>query len=187
MFLFFYSTGVVWPYVGDLSPRYGSPDMRTIPLAVLAVCAIVAGAARVQSVDAAAQAETVVALERSALDRWGNGDPTGYLDVYAPEITYFDIATEKRLDGHATMADYYRPLTGKIKVVSYEMLSPKVQHHGDVAVLTYNLRSEAVQPDGKPLTVRWNSTAVYARIGGQWKMIHSHWSLTAPPCLRGTN
>jgi ketosteroid isomerase-like protein len=84
------------------------------------------------------------------------------------------------------MTDYYRPFTGKIKIARYEMIDPRVQRHGDAAVLTYNLRSEAVQPDGTQLTVRWNSTSVYARIGREWKMIHSHWSLTAPPCLRGT-
>jgi ketosteroid isomerase-like protein len=55
-----------------------------------------------------------------------------------------------------------------------------------VAILTYNLRSEAVQPDGRQVTMRWNSTSVYARFGHQWKVVHSHWSLTAPPCLRGT-
>ena len=65
------------------------------------------------------------------------------------------------------------------------MIGAKVQRHGDVAVLTYNLRSEAVLPDGKPVTVRWNSTSVYARIGGAWKVIHSHWSLTTPPCAKG--
>jgi ketosteroid isomerase-like protein len=83
------------------------------------------------------------------------------------------------------MTDYYRPLFGKIRIPRYEMTDSKVQRHGDVAVLTYNLRSEGLQPDGKQVTVRWNSTAVYARVGGNWRMIHSHWSLTAPPCLRG--
>jgi uncharacterized protein (TIGR02246 family) len=129
--------------------------------------------------------DDIIALERAALDRWGAGDPQGFLDVYAPGITYFDIGVEHRLDGHAAMADYYRPLIGKIRIPRYEMIDPQVQQHGDAAVLTYNLRSEAVQPDGKTVTVRWNSTAVYARIDGRWRMVHSHWSLTAAPCLRG--
>ena len=65
------------------------------------------------------------------------------------------------------------------------MIRPKVQRHSDVVVLTYNLRSEAVQPDGKEVTIRWNSTAGYARIGREWKTIHSHWSLTTPRCAKG--
>jgi hypothetical protein len=45
------------------------------------------------------QPDTIVALERGALDRWGRGDPQGYLDLYAREVTYFDPMREKRIDG----------------------------------------------------------------------------------------
>lgn len=155
--------------------------MRTLSLIGAAVAAVLLAG----PVPAADIADEVIALERAALDRWGAGDPQGFLDTYAPEVTYFDIGTEHRIDGHAAMSEYYRPLTGKIKIPRYEMIDPKVQRHAEVAVLTYNLRSEALQPDGKEVTVRWNSTSVYARIDGRWQMIHSHWSLTAAPCLRG--
>jgi len=153
--------------------------MRTIYLIALGAALLITSTAR------AAEPDDIIALERAALDRWGAGDPQGFLDTYAPEITYFDIGTEHRLDGHAAMSAYYRPLVGKIKIPRYEMIDPKVQRHGDVAVLTYNLRSEALQPDGKQVAVRWNSTSVYARSSSKWQMIHSHWSLTAAPCLRG--
>lgn len=158
--------------------------MRTVSSAIaILACVLIVGAA---AADSPAPADEVIALERAALDRWGRGDPGGFLDTYADEVSYFDVATEQRIDGHAAMRDYYRPFTGKIRVARYEMISPRVQRRGDVAVLSYNLRSDAVQPDGTEVTMRWNSTAVYARSGGTWKMIHSHWSLTAPPCLRGT-
>lgn len=136
-------------------------------------------------VSATTSEHKVIALERAALDRWGAGDPSGFLETYAREITYFDAGTERRIDGRAAMADYYRPFAGKIKIASYAILNPRVQQHGNVAVLTYNLRSDVVQPDGKQATVRWNSTAVYTRIGGKWKTVHSHWSLTALPCAKG--
>jgi ketosteroid isomerase-like protein len=153
--------------------------MRTLYLIALSVALLSTSTAR------AAEPDDVIALERAALDRWGAGEPQGFLDTYAPEITYFDIGTEHRVDGRAAMSSYYRPLVGKIKIPRYQMIDPKVQRHGDVAVLTYNLRSEALQPDGKQVTVRWNSTSVYARTGAKWQVIHSHWSLTAAPCLRG--
>ena len=153
--------------------------MRNFVLGGLALCAVGMVTGRMRSL-VASQADEVIALERAALDRWGKGDPGGFLETYAPEITYFDPATERRVDGRDAMADYLRPITGKVKVARYEILGPKVQRHGDVAVLTYNLRSEAVQPDGKHITVQWNSTSVYVRMGRDWKTIHSHWSLTAP-------
>jgi ketosteroid isomerase-like protein len=160
--------------------------MRHCGLVVL-VMAVAAGARTHATAAAPADADAVVAIERGALDRWGKGDPTGFLETYAPEITYFDAGVERRVDGNAEMKEYLLPLTGKIKVSSYEMIGPKVQRHGDVAVLTYNLRSEAVKPDGKQVTVRWNSSSVYARTAGEWKVVHSHWSLTALPCAAGTN
>jgi ketosteroid isomerase-like protein len=137
-------------------------------LALLSLAASCAAAAANQ------QSDAVISLERAALDRWGKGDPNGFLETYAPEITYFDPAQPSRIDGIAAMRDYLRPITGKIKVDYYEMLRPKVQRHGDVAVLTYNLRSHGRRPDGEAVVTRWNSTAVYARTGGRWRMVHSH-------------
>jgi len=81
----------------------------------------------------------IIALERAALDRWGKGDPGGFLELYAQYISYFDPLTAARIDGHKAMADYYRPWTGKIRVERYEMLNPKVVAAGDMALLTYNL------------------------------------------------
>jgi uncharacterized protein (TIGR02246 family) len=129
---------------------------------------------------ASREPETIIALERAALDRWGKGDPQGFLETYAPDITYFDPGQQSRVDGIAAMREYLRPLTGRIKVDHYEMIGPRVQRHGDVAVLTYNLRSHSRRPDGEAVITRWNSTSVYARAGGRWRMIHSHWSFTAP-------
>jgi hypothetical protein len=43
--------------------------------------------------------EEIIALERSALDRWITFDPQGYLDLSAPEVTYFDPMRDKRVDG----------------------------------------------------------------------------------------
>jgi len=158
--------------------------MRNTSLIGLMLLGSLLAAGRAPSAADKQEAE-VVSLERAALDRWGKGDVNGFLEIYAPEITYFDAGTQRRMDGHAAMTSYLQPFTGKIKIREYEMIGPKVQRHGDVAVLTYNLRSEAVRPDGEPATIRWNSTSVYARIDRQWKVIHSHWSLTALPAAKG--
>jgi len=121
------------------------------------------------------------AMERAALDRWGKGDPQGYLEVMAPEVTYFDPMQAKRVDGLPAMKSLLVPLTGKVTVRRYDMVDPKVQRHGDVALLTFNLVSYQAQPDGAEKAVaRWNSTETYARLEGQWRIIHSHWSYIKP-------
>jgi ketosteroid isomerase-like protein len=128
----------------------------------------------------AAVADTIIALERAALDRWGRGDPQGYIETYAPEITYFDPFTERRVDGIDGMKAMLKPFVGKIKIDRYEMLNPRVQQTGDVAVLSFNLISHTRNADGSPRTVRWNSTEIYRRTAGKWKIVHNHWSFTKP-------
>jgi ketosteroid isomerase-like protein len=61
------------------------------------------------------------------------------------------------------------------------MVAPKVQRSGDLAVLTFNLVNHGAQlGDGPKSTVRWNSTEVFQRLDGRWKIVHSHWSYVKP-------
>ena len=130
-------------------------------------------------------ADQIVLLERDALDRWGRGDPGGFLGVYASGVTYFDPATPTRIDGHQAMADYYRPWVGKIQIARYEMLTPHLVVDGNMAVLTYNLVNYIRNAEGLEVVgSRWNSTAVYQRHGATWKTLHSHWSFTCHPALQ---
>jgi ketosteroid isomerase-like protein len=128
--------------------------------------------------------EELVALERSALDRWIKLDPEGYLAIQAPEVTYFDPFTENRVDGLEALQVRLAPMKNMpLPFVDphYEMINPKVQLHGDVALLTFNLVNYGKLPDGPERVLsRWNSTEVYSRIGGTWKIIHSHWSFIQP-------
>jgi ketosteroid isomerase-like protein len=78
------------------------------------------------------------------------------------------------------MQAYLEPIRGKIKVDRYEMIAPKVQSRGDVAVLSYQLVSHGTSASGKAYTVRWNSTKVYSRTGTEWRLLHDHWSYIKP-------
>ena len=119
---------------------------------------------------------TVIALERAALDRWGKGDPSGAIELCADEVTYFDPDLEQRLNGLESLRNLFAPLKGKIRIERYEMIDPRVQVHGSVAVLTYNLVDYVPASGGSLTRSCWNSTEVYHRAGGKWKIIHSHWS-----------
>jgi ketosteroid isomerase-like protein len=130
--------------------------------------------------------DKIIGMEKAALDRWGKGDPQGYLEIMDADVTYFDPFQEKRLDGLNSMKEFVKPLTGKIKVDRFDMLNPKVQRDGNMALLTFNLLSYVKQPDGtEKLAARWNSSEVYRRIEGKWKIIHSHWSFIKPAIVQG--
>ena len=151
--------------------------MRILAILVMAsMCAISCSRATYD-----VQPETIVALERGALDRWGKGDPKGFFDIMTSNQTYFDPTTAKRIDGQDALKKYFAPFTGKIKIDKAEMIDPKVQRSGDLAVLTFNLVNYGAQMDGGPkTTARWNSTEVFQRLNGSWKIVHSHWSYVTP-------
>ena len=128
----------------------------------------------------AADAESVIALERGALDRWGRGDPHGYLELYATDVTYFDPLRERRVNGLETMRKLLEPIKGLVKIDRYEMIEPRVQLAGDAAILTYNLVSYGRRPDGTAMVARWNVTSVYVEMEGRMRTVHGHFSFTQP-------
>jgi hypothetical protein len=119
-------------------------------------------------------AEEIIALEKAALTRWGNGDPTGFLEITALDVTYFDPYVAYRIDGLEALTYYYRRnLWGKVHFDRFELLNPIVQVSGDMAAVTFNYVSyQGEEPS------RWNCSEVYRRTKGAWKIIQSHWSYT---------
>jgi ketosteroid isomerase-like protein len=117
----------------------------------------------------------ILALERQAMDGWQTGNPDPMLAISDPDITWFHIMTDKRLDGLPAVKALFESYRGMPLFDSYEMAGPKVQTSGDIAVLTYIL----VRHTGSA-TSRWNATQVYQRKKDGWRIIHSHWSATKP-------
>jgi hypothetical protein len=120
-------------------------------------------------------AQAILDIERGAFERWVKGDVNGFLDASDPEVDYFDPFVEARLEGLAALRALYSPMQGKIAVDRWEMINPRVVVSGDMGVLTFNFVSYT-----KGETVRWNTTEVYRRQNGQWKILHTHWALTQP-------
>ena len=124
-------------------------------------------------------ASEVLALERAALDRWGAGDPSGYLEIFDDGVTYFDPLQKRRLDGEETR-ELMRSVTGRIRVDRYDMLGAEVQCFGDAALLSFNLVSYRTDDGRERAISSWNSTEAYRRTPAGWRIFHSHWSYTRP-------
>ncbi len=121
-------------------------------------------------------AAEILALETVALDAWNRGNPTPYLELLSPDITYFDPFLEKRKNGFESMRIFYEGLRGKGETDRYEMVDPVVQLYGSVAVLTYHLHSYA-----GGIHYPWNCTEVYRQQeNGKWQIVHNHWSFIRP-------
>jgi ketosteroid isomerase-like protein len=120
--------------------------------------------------------DEIVELESAALRRWCDGDPSGFLEISAPDVVYFDPMLDRRLDGLDALTEYYEPIRGKVYTKRFEMINPLVQVVGDAAVLTFNF----VSVDAKEAESRWNCTEVYRRTPKGWQIIQTHWSPTKP-------
>ncbi len=119
----------------------------------------------------------LMALESAAMERWRKGDPWGFTDISAQEVTYFDTGTPKRLDGLEALKAEYAKRLGKIHYDVMEFIDPKIQVGGDAAVLFYRFFSTHLDPDGSIAgRIPWNCTEVFSKIDGKWKIVHTHWS-----------
>ncbi len=118
----------------------------------------------------------IIALESAALERWGNGDPSGFLEICARDVVYFDPYLEKRIDGIEALTQYYKTIWGQVRFDRFELLNPCVQFSGELAVLTFNYVSYTGDKQS-----RWNCTEVYRYDNEQWKIIQTHWSYTRHP------
>lgn len=125
-------------------------------------------------------AARIIELERAALDRWRQGDPGGFLEITADDYTYFDPSLNKRLDGRDSIAAVYERIRGQVSFPRYEIIEPRVQVAGDVAVLTFNFKSFGSDSTGTEiLTSHWHTTEVFRRNEAYWELISTHWSYTA--------
>jgi hypothetical protein len=132
-----------------------------------------------------AVATEIIALEKAALDRWGKGDPSGFLEICAQDVVYFDPFLKLRIDGLDALTTYYEQIRGKIRIDRYELLNPFVHSDGATAVLTFNYVSWGSENES-----RWNCTEVYRRDPAGWRIIQTHWSYTnagRPPSPNDSN
>lgn len=122
-------------------------------------------------------AEHIIGLERAALDKWFNGDTSGYERLWSGRsFTYFDGAVTKRIDDHATIAEFLKTIDGKLFAESYDFRNPRVQIGQDMAVLTYQLFAKTTLID-----MEYNCVEVYQKEeDGVWRVIHSTWSFIRP-------
>jgi len=117
----------------------------------------------------------VIDLEKAALARWCNGDPSGFLELSAPEVVYFDPFVPGRLDGWDKLSAYYEDIRGKISAPRHEMIDPHVIEIGNVAVLTFRFVSYGGSEGNE---MRWNCTEVYSKAAEHWQIVQTHWSFT---------
>jgi ketosteroid isomerase-like protein len=121
--------------------------------------------------------DTILSLEKAAMERWRNGDPMGFVDLSAEDISYVDPGLTKPIIGLEEFKAYMKQLEEKFHYQKSEFIDPKVVIAGEAALLSYNYRSSQLTPEGEVTSqTPWNATEVYFKRENEWKIVHTHWS-----------
>ena len=122
-------------------------------------------------------AEHIIGLERKALDKWFNGDSSGYRELWSEiNFSYFDSVMPKRVDTHEEISAFVKQaVDGNLFADSYDFVNPRVQIVQDMAVLTFQLHA-----DTSLINMHYNCIEVYQKEGDQWRVVHSTWSFITP-------
>ena len=128
------------------------------------------------------EAEILALLDRHLRCIW-EGDLQTYTATTAPDVTFFEwyISTQRidGLDFHLReMAATHRTAelrrqSGGLYQVEHEVLAPRVQVYGDVAIATYTLLMRYTTGQGVRHTEH-NETRAFHRRQDGWQLVHCH-------------
>jgi uncharacterized protein (TIGR02246 family) len=151
--------------------------MKTI-IFFVTLCAVIVSCQLKQEKVSLQQFENeILTHEHEMWDRWSAGDPTGFAESFHDDATLFrwhDVQTQARLDSKEEIQEYLNAFIGNIPAHKYEMVDPKIQIHGETAIMTFEYH--IIMPDGESVG-RWKATDVYQLVNSELKIVHSHWSL----------
>ena len=122
-------------------------------------------------------ANHIIKLEKDALDKWFNGDTSGYRKLWSKKsFSYFDGTNPNRVDDYDTIAAFLDTIDGKLYADHYDFCCPRVQFGNDMALLTYQLYAKTTLID-----MQYNCIELYQKEDdGEWHVIHSTWSFIRP-------
>ena len=112
--------------------------------------------------------ETILSLEKGAMERWRQGDPWGWVELSAEDLIYVNPGLTGPIVGLDAYRAYMQQIEGNIHYQGSEFIDPRVAIFEDAAVLTYNYRSTATTAEGVTSQTLWFSTDVYFQVGGEW-------------------
>ena len=79
--------------------------------------------------------EKLLAIENANMERWRRGDPMGWTEISAPEVTYVDPELTKPIDGLEAYTDFLKQLIGKIQYDISEFINPRERRDANAPVI----------------------------------------------------
>lgn len=151
--------------------------MRRIILPALVVFGVLAPATAVAQTDQQVADEVIAVTKAQWAAEIAMQPVAASMSNIADEYTQFSPPYPILLEGKDVVMRLSEVgQTSSVEFVSAEMVNPKVQVYGDVAVLTYNFIGQTRDSDGVVEPNLAKSTRVYVRQGGEWKLVHANFA-----------
>ena len=106
-------------------------------------------------------------------DRWSNGDPMGFLDNAAQDITWMDdLMAPKPIVGYEALKAYLESFKGQIPPHEKRLFNFLFQYYEDVVIVTYHYQG-TFEGDTLP---PWKVTSVFRYAENDWLSVHENWT-----------
>jgi len=155
--------------------------MRRISVLLLAALATTAMSVHAETASPALTAE-IIGIVKAQWAAENQKDLAESQKNIAEDYTELNSEAATRVEGRALAGRIAEALNKDPGTsLASEMLNPKVQVYGDVAILSYNYLGYSQDKDGTVKPNRAKSTRVYARQGGKWMLVHANFAADPLP------
>ena len=117
--------------------------------------------------------EAIVKNIEMAAEKWSNGDPMGYVEVAANDITWSDdLAAPIPVSTKEALTEYLGTFKGKVPPHEYELSNFTFQFYEDIVIVTYHYQGTLEEVQMPP----WKVTSVYRYAEDNWLSVHENWT-----------
>jgi uncharacterized protein (TIGR02246 family) len=122
---------------------------------------------------------TLVEFEKSIQWQWSSGDPTGYMDALAEDVTYVDPLAEYIVVGREAVREHFKRIHGDAGITRQEYLNETARPLSeDEVLLVFTFNTYQQDDNGEEqLFLSWNMSLIFRKTDGEWLMTHGHLSL----------
>lgn len=125
------------------------------------------------------EARALLLITQRILEAMYAGDTDAYAALVAEDVSANEYyIAPYRVDGLSFHLDLIAAGANGAPT-RLDLLSPRVQLYGDTGVVTYTLLKTTISSDGAATFSTINEARVFAKIDGNWKMVHLHKSPAA--------
>lgn len=116
--------------------------------------------------------KAILQLEREQARAFNRRDISGAMRIFSPRFVGFSSTTHRRIRGLGAQRKTFQFYLRQSPKMTYHIEQPHVQVSGDTAVATFYWKVGL----GPRHAVHGRGTHVFVRKGGNWRVVHEHFS-----------